>query len=344
MTQGSLELSPASLYTGHLHPPEEFSVNPNLDVRFLHHTGMVTLKRILFFCVAGCSVMLAPAMIPTLHAGAPLNPPKAQVDIHKLVRNMAWNELQASEHPAHYYRYLNRNLSPDGARTTDQIGTSQGVAERLVAVNGKPPNAQQRAANDQLLSKLVHSPRFRQSRLKDQKQDTARRDNVIKNLPQAFIYTFLGKTPDGLVHLKFRPDPNFSPSSRQALVLEGMAGQLWIDPSSQRMVKIDGTLIKDVTIGWGLLARLKKGGRFLMEQSQGTDGTWHQKLLSVDFDGSVLIFKSIHVHERIIRCCFKEVPDKLTMAQAVQMLRTQTTLPEHWESRLDAIEKPVKSF
>ena len=79
-----------------------------------------------------------------------------------------------------------------------------------------------------------------------------------------------------------------------------------------------------------------------MEQSEGQDGAWHQKLLSVDFDGTELIFKGLHVHERQIRCCYERVPDKLPMAEAVHMLRTQTALPEHWKSNLDAIEKSIK--
>jgi hypothetical protein len=304
---------------------------------------MATLMRILLSCTVWCFLILTPTAIPSLTASPSLNQQQASLDIHRLIRDMAWNELQATEHPAHYYRYLNREVSPDGARTTDQIGTFQGVAELLVAVNGEPPNAEQRGANNDLLSKLLHDPRFRQSRLKDQRQDTSRRDGVIKNLPQAFTYTFLGKTKGGLIHFKFRPDPKFQPSSRQALILEGMAGELWVDPSAQRMVKIDGMLIKDVTIGWGILARLNKGGRFLMEQSEGPDGAWHQKLLSVDFDGTELIFKGLHVHERLIRCCYERVPDKLTMAEAVHMLRTQTGLPEQWKSTLDAIEKSIKS-
>jgi hypothetical protein len=166
---------------------------------------------------------------------------------------------------------------------------------------------------------------------------------VIKNLPEAFIFRLVGKAPDGSIHIKFRPDPQFNPSSRQALVLEGMAGDLWIDPSSQRLVKINGTLIKNVTIGWGFLARLYKGGRFLMEQSKGSDGVWHQKLLSVDFDGTELIFKGLHVHEKIIRCCFERVPHNLTITEAVRKLQESPALPEHWESDLEAIEESGRS-
>jgi hypothetical protein len=295
-------------------------------------------RHFLFF-VVGCSLVATQAAAPALMAGGPPAPQQPSLNIQKLIRDMAWNELQASRHPAHYYRYINRTISPGNSRTTEQIQTSQGVPELLLAVDGKPPSEEQRQANDNFLSRLTTDARFRQSQLKDQRQNTARRNNIIKDLPQAFIYTYLGRSKDGLIHLKFRPAPQFNPTSRQALVLEGMAGELWVDPSSQRMVEINGTLIKNVTIGWGFLARLYKGGRFLMAQSKGLDGTWHQTLLSVDFDGTELIFKGLHVHEKLIRCCFEKVPGNLSMEEAVNALREHPTPPEHWESDLEAIEK-----
>lgn len=296
--------------------------------------------RYLLFCMVGCALIAT----QTASSGTMASVDQAPLDIPELMRNVAWNELQASQHPAHYYRYINRTVSSGSARTTEQIQTSQGVAELLLTVNGKPPNAKQRQANNLLLTRLVTDVGFRRSQLKAERQNTARRDVLIKNLPNAFVYTYAGKTKNGLIRLQFRPDPHFSPSSRQTLILQGMAGDVLIDPSSQMIAKIDGTLIKDVTIGWGFLARLNKGGRFVMEQSRGPDGTWHQKLLQVDFDGTEFIFKGLHIHEKIVRCCFERVPHDLTITEAVHMLRAHPALPERWSTDLDAIEKLNGSY
>lgn len=259
--------------------------------------------------------------------------------IHQMVVNVAWNEMQASEHPTHYYRYIQRSISPDGSRTTDEIASPNGRVARLIEVDQHTPSPQQIQTNEQLLDKLPGDPQLQQSRFKDQQNNTLRRDNVIKDIPSAFVYTYAGTDPQGLIMLKFKPAPGFMPSSRQSLILEGMAGKLWVDPKTQRMVKIDGTLIKDVKIGWGFLARLNQGGTFLLEQSQGPDGDWHQKLLSVHFDGTELIFKHIHIRVKLIRCCFKQVPDNLSIRAAVHMLLAKIQLPEDWQSRLDAIQK-----
>lgn len=259
--------------------------------------------------------------------------------VHQVMKNVAWNELQASEHPTHYYRYVERTVSSGSSRTTEQIATPHGNVDRLFEVDNHPPDQQQLQKNQQLLAKLPGDTQLQKSRFKDQQSNIQRRDNVIKDMPAAFIYSYVGRDQQGLIMLKFRPNPDFQPTSRQSLVLKGMAGEAWVDPKTQRIAKIDGKLIQDVKIGWGFLARLNKGGTFLLEQSHGSDGTWHQKLLSVHFDGTVLIFKHIHIHETIIRCCFERVPGTLTIRQAVRMLQTGRDLPKNWQGRLEAIQK-----
>jgi hypothetical protein len=275
-----------------------------------------------------------------IRAGSKTKGPRLPAaSIHQMVRNVAWNEFQASEHPTHYYRYLERNISADGSTTSVEVETPHGDVDRLIEVNNHPPDAQQLKKNQQLLEKLPGDTKLQRERLKDQQSDKQRRDNVIKDIPDAFIYSYAGRDPKGMIMLKFRPAPDFQPSSRQSLILQGMAGELWVDPATQRMVKIDGKLIQDVKIGWGFLARLQKGGTFLMQQSKGPDGTWHQKLLSVHFDGTVFIFKHIHIRVNQIRCCFERVPDNLSIRAAVHLLQGNMELPADWQSRLEPAPK-----
>ncbi|HEX5412533.1 MAG TPA: hypothetical protein VFZ27_11830 [Terriglobia bacterium] len=279
-------------------------------------------------------------VIPSpLLARARQEPPLPAPKIHQMVRNLTWNELHASEHPSHYYRYVERNIMSDGSRTVEEIATPYGSVDRLIQVDRDPPGPRQLAQNQALLKQLPGDSQLQQSRFKDQQNERRRRDNVLKDLPDAFIYTYTGRDQQGRIMLKFQPAPDFKPSSRQSLVLQGMAGELWVDPSSQRMVKISGSLIQDVKIGWGFLARLNRGGTFRLEQSPGPDGTWHQMVLAVHFDGTVLVFKRIHIRVKQIRCCFERVPDNLSIEGAVHLLEDGTTLPKDWQARLEAIQK-----
>lgn len=275
-------------------------------------------------------------------ARAAQNPKLPAPTIQQMMKNVVWNELQAAEHPSHYYRYIDRDVSPSGSQTFDRIATPHGYVGKLIAVGGHQPSRQQLQKNQQLLENLLGNKQLQQSRLNDQQKNSQRRDNVIRDVPNAFIFTYAGRDPQG-IKLTFKPAPNFSPSSRQSLILKGMAGEVWVDPKTQRIVRIDGTLIQDVKIGWGFLATLNKGGRFLMEQSQASDGIWHQKLLFVRFDGSEFIIKHIHIHETEVSCCFKQVSSNLSIARAVHMLQSEKYEPEGWKSILDNIQKSAGS-
>lgn len=302
---------------------------------------MGTLKLVRIFLVGITWQLIFSFPLTKAIPAAGQTPQSPPPDIPRLVSDMSWNELQASRHPAHYYQYLERTISPGSSQTSLEITASGGTVDRLVEVDGSPPTQQQINQNQSLLKRLTTDEGLRRSRLKDQRSDRDRRDNVIRDLPKAFIYSYKGKDKDGLIRLTFKPDPNFHPSSRQALILEGMAGELWVNPSSQRLAKVDGTLISDVTIGWGFFARLYKGGRFLLEQTRGPDGTWHQRKLSVDFDGSEFLIKGIHIHMKQIRCCFTEVPNNLTVPEAVRMC-LKSPLPPHWQADLEAAQHSSK--
>ena len=101
---------------------------------------------------------------------------------------------------------------------------------------------------------------------------------MLTSLPDAFLYTYAGTQPgpngDELVHLTFKPNPNFNPPNHETAVYQGMQGDMLIDPKAMRIAKIDGTLFKDVDFGWGILGRLYKGGKFFIEQRDVGGGHW----------------------------------------------------------------------
>ncbi len=76
-----------------------------------------------------------------IRAGSKAKGPRLPAaSIHQMVKNVAWNEFQASEHPTHFYRYLERDISADGSTTTDIVATSHGEVARLIEVNNHPPD------------------------------------------------------------------------------------------------------------------------------------------------------------------------------------------------------------
>ena len=240
-----------------------------------------------------------------------------------LVRRALANEDRASAGgPRYMYRL--RSAKPERTVVKDLIETNEGMVARLVSVNGKPPTAEQRAADEKKLDKIVHDPDEQRQRREEQQKDEQRTRQMLKALPDAFLYDFDGTETVGAVattRLRFQPNPNFDPPVRETMVYRGMHGHMWIEPKEERLVKMDAQLFEDVTFGWGILGRLNKGGHFVIEQSKIGPGRWETTRMDLDFVGKALLFKTIKIQEIETASDFRPVPSNLNLAQGVELLR-----------------------
>jgi len=123
--------------------------------------------------------------------------------------------------------------------------------------------------------------------------------------------------------LSFRPNPQYIPPSHTEQVLVGMQGHLLIDTRDLRIAEIDGTLFHDVAFGWGILGHLDKGGHFLVRQAEVGPGEWEITRMSLGFTGKIMLFKNLHIQSDEVFSSFHAVPQNLTFAQGVEMLRKQ---------------------
>jgi len=123
-----------------------------------------------------------------------------------------------------------------------------------------------------------------------------------------------------MANLKFTPNPDFKPPTRESLVFQGMEGTMTIDATAMHLAKIDGTMVKDVSIGWGIIGHLDKGGHFVVEQKEIDKDNWQITTMRLDFSGKALIFKSIRIDETDISTDFRKVPS-MTVGQALEFLK-----------------------
>jgi len=129
--------------------------------------------------------------------------------------------------------------------------------------------------------------------------DAERSLRIIKALPDAFRYEYagtengtasLGRAGASLVKLKFTPNPDYAPPTRVEEVLSGMQGYLLIDPEVRRLARIDGTLFRNISFGWGIVGHLDRGGHFLVQQAAVSDGSWGISEMSLNITGKILLF------------------------------------------------------
>ncbi|HMK22372.1 MAG TPA: hypothetical protein VK466_08545 [Terriglobales bacterium] len=251
-----------------------------------------------------------------------------------LVRDTVRNETRLSnDSPRHMF--LSNRQTASGLLTKLYCETKEAMAGMAIAYDNKPLTPQQRAAEDSRLDDLIRNPSELAKKRQREKEDADRTMRIVRAMPDAFLYEYdgtepakagLGKAGDPLVRLKFRPNPRYDPPSRVEQVLQGMQGVLLIDAHKRRIARIDGTLFKEVSFGWGILGHLDKGGHFLVEQADVGDGTWDIVRMSLGFTGKILIFKRLDIRSDEVFSDFHEVPKDLTFAQGVELLRKQEAM------------------
>jgi hypothetical protein len=249
----------------------------------------------------------------------------------ELVHRTVENEVAASNGDAKVM-FMDRKETPHGSQTKLIVETREGMAGMVIAANDKPLTDEQRQAEAARLAQLSRDPERLKKKQRSENEDAERVTRIVKALPDAFLYEpdgsevgseEIGKAGVELVRLKFRPNPKYHPPSRVEQVLTGMQGYILIDAGQHRIAKIDGTLLKDVSFGWGFLGHLDQGGQFLVEQGEALPGDWELTRMSLSFTGRVLLFKSLSVKSDELFSNFRAAPSNLGFAQGVELLKKQ---------------------
>jgi hypothetical protein len=248
-----------------------------------------------------------------------------------LVRATVANESGANDNAAkHMFR--SRKQTPQGSQTRLYVETRDAIAAMTVAYNDKPLGPQEMQGEESRLAGLAGNPEQLKRKHSQEQENADRTLRIVKALPDAFLYQYdgeergsadLGKDGAVLVRLKFKPNPAYQPPSRVEQVLAGMQGIVLLDPVARRIARIDGTLFKEVGFGWGILGHLDPGGRFLVEQRDVGNGAWEISRMSLTFTGKILLFKSLAIKSDEVFSDFRRVPDDLTFAQGVEMLKAE---------------------
>lgn len=249
----------------------------------------------------------------------------------ELIQKAVDHEVAASNGSARFM-FTDHKETAHGSQTELLVETSEAMAGMVVAINGKPLTGQQRRAEEGRLARLLDNPDELRKKQKAEREDSERVNRIVKALPNAFLYEVegteigtqgIGKPGDELIRLKFRPNPKYQPSSRVEQVLLGMQGVVAIDAKQHRIARIDGSLIREVSFGWGILGHLDKGGRFFVEQGDVGQGAWEITRMDLAFTGKILLIKSLSIKSKEVFSDFRPAPPNLTFAQGVEMLKKQ---------------------
>jgi hypothetical protein len=241
-------------------------------------------------------------------------------DAREIVRTAMQAELSADLNDHTHWRY--RDSNKDGTDTTSiVVETKYGSVKRVIARNGQPLSEEEARVEDERVQRFIHDPAQLAKQKKDGMQDGKNAEELLRMLPDAFIWRVQSEDAQSIT-LHFQPNPNFHPPDMQSRVLGEMEGELVVNKEQNRIETIRGKLVEDVTIGWGLLGRLREGGTFRVERREVAPKLWQITETHVHIEGRALFFKNIGQQQDEVQTDFTQMPAEITLEQAAEMSKT----------------------
>jgi hypothetical protein len=293
-------------------------------------------------------------LLPT-NASAQTEPSPA-IDSAALVRRAIANHMtaEAAHHPQ---RFVLHKKDDRRDYTQEIIETRQGDIAMAIAANGAPLNPDMHQVQIDHLNNLDTHPDLQEHRRKREQEDNARVDKLMRLLPDAFLYHYestvpctVNTPPDVPVpgsqpaplpisttappapsvecyHLTFTPNHAWDPPDTESRIMRGMAGEVWIEKSQERLTRLDAHLISDVDFGWGIIGHLDKGGTIFLEQTEMDGNDWELTRMKLNLTGKALMVKTLNIRISEEMAHYAPVPTNLDYHKAIQMLESESPPP-----------------
>jgi hypothetical protein len=259
-------------------------------------------------------VLLAVSLGAACVAHAQATDPAAVQEVRKAVAA----ELDASKTDKSIWMYQERDTTSEKNALYETVETSHGTLKRLIELNGKMLSGRAEQTELQRINNYVHDTAAQAKAHRSAAHDDAQTTEMLKMLPEAFIWTRGAQTADSET-LKYRPNPDFHPPNMQARVMSIMAGEMIIVLPGHRIRTLRGALTDDVRFGFGILGKLDRGGTFDVERRMVGDGRWQIAETRVHIGGRALLFKNIGQQEDDIKTNWHPSPAH-TLEEAAQIL------------------------
>lgn len=252
-----------------------------------------------------------------------------------LVAQVVRTELAADNGDHSRWLYYDVDRKPAGAVRQWVAETGSGSVHRILFSNGQITTP---AAQHNSMDTFIHSPEAQEKQRKSGQADDKQSTELLQLLPDAFNWTIVSRD-NGTTLLHFTPDPAFKPPTWASRVFAAMAGDMRVDNAQQRIVSLQGRLIRDVKFCGGLCGSIHSGGTFNVERRQIAPAIWQITETHVHINGSILFFKSISEQEDDVKTRFHQLPANITLEQAESALMRQNSDPGRAEA-VDAATLP----
>jgi hypothetical protein len=235
----------------------------------------------------------------------------SQEQMQQLFRVVADKDIENNK-KQHDYTYIERevqnNLDGKGQTKSTEIKTYEVLeiygeqVQRLLEKDDKPLSEKDAQKEEEKIQKIIDKRKNESEgdRKKREEKDTKQREDsrkFVREVADAFNFKLVGTETLGnreVWVIDAEPRPGYEPHMKDAKFLPKFHGRVWIDKKDLQLAKLDVEAIDTVSVGW-VLARIHKGTRFELEQTQVNDEVWLPRHVTFRVDLRLALFKGYNV-------------------------------------------------
>jgi hypothetical protein len=242
-------------------------------------------------------------------------------DIQALIKEVGQNEDEIErilENYTYTENVTKRSLDSKGQLREKETETREltfykgNRIRRVIAKNGKPLTPDEVADENKRVEKRIREIEKKETEKEKKKAsspenpededfDRNRRPSIADVLrasklvnPRRERY----RNRDVIV-FDYEPLPGYKPQKDYEKIFGKMAGALWVDEESKQVARVEARLVEAYKIGGGLVASLKEGGSFVIEQNRVNDEIWLPTRADLNLGIKVFLVKGIDVNVAI---------------------------------------------
>jgi hypothetical protein len=180
--------------------------------------------------------------------------------------------------------------------------------KRLISVNGMPLSAAELAKADRKHQddlrrererRRRETPAERKRRLQRDAEKQRERAMVLDEIFEVYDIRLVGRevvNGHQTIVATLEPRPSHRPRTEEGELMKKLRARAWVSESDYQIVRVEGEVIADVTVGWGIIGRLHTGTRGSYERRKINNEIWLPAREVVEASGRALLFRTFKVN------------------------------------------------
>jgi len=217
----------------------------------------------------------------------------------------------------------------DKESETFQVSFYKGFRiNRVIEKNGRPLNENQQRDADSDAAKRVENiekiiaKRQPGEQVTDEGRPRMSIAEILRasNLLNPRRERFRGRD---VIVFDFEPNPSFDYKNAKSMLkfFGKTAGVIWIDAADKQVARIEAVLADSFNIGGGVLAKLRKGASFTLEQERINNEIWLPSAADINLSVRVFLVKGIDLNQTIRSYDYRKFKTEVNDAKVNETVR-----------------------